>query len=550
LFVFQDNSIKIAMQRRDFLKTTFSVAALSSFSGKSLAQGSSWVQNNIVDDWPIARLRSTENNSLDFNGDDINRPHDALWNIDGYIEKKGGEPANPSEDLDVAIIGGGIAGLCSAYYLRDKKIALLEMDLRLGGNSKGELYKNSMYATGAAYLVEPDQKSHLGQLLTGLGIWDRARRESSDHTTVLYNQKFATPFWSGATDPAAQEQFAKIFKRLNEIGNDLNFSFAGSEIQSLDNLTFEQWLVREFGEIHPHLQEYFQLYGWSSFCGSTDELSAYQYLGFICAETGQLMAFPGGNSYVAQAMAQRVRDAAGTQALRAGCTVLRVTVDGDSALVLYEDSFGAIKKIRAKKVVMACQKFVARRLLPQMPADQSEAIREIPYRAYLVGNILTKKSFKSPSYELYCLEGKVPPSPTAARKGHRSFTDICYGTWAQNDKVDHSVLTLYHGIPYDGARQFLFNPGSHDKYKSRYLQDVAPVLESMNLSSADIHGVRLTRWGHALPLARVGLLNSGIPQKASENLHGVVHFANQDNWANPCFETAHQSALEFARLIR
>lgn len=538
------------MQRRDFLKTTLSVAALSSFSGKSLAQGSSWVQNNVPDDWPIARLSDSENNSLDFNGDDINRPHDALWNIDGYIDKKGGEPAQPSEELDVVIVGGGIAGLCSAYYLRDKKIALLEMDLRLGGNSKGELYKNSMYATGAAYLVEPDQQTDLGQLLTGLGIWDRARRESSDHTTVLYKQKFARPFWQGATDPAAEQQFSKIFKRLQEIGNDLDFSFAGNEVQSLDKISFEQWLSREFGEVHPHLLEYFQLYGWSSFCGSTDELSAYQYLGFICAETGQLMAFPGGNSYVAQAMAQRVRDAAGTQALRSGSTVLRVTVDGDSALVVYEDSFGAIKKIRAKKVVMACQKFVARRLLPQLSAEQSHAIRELPYRAYLVGNILTKKSFQSPSYELYCLEGKVPPSPTAARKGHRSFTDICYGTWAQNDNVDHSVLTLYHGIPYDGARQFLFNPGSHEKYKNRYLQDVAPVLESMNLNLSDIHGVRLTRWGHALPLARVGLLEDGVPQKASESLQGVVHFANQDNWANPCFETAHQSALEAVRLIR
>lgn len=73
------------------------------------------------------------------------------------------------------------------------------MDFKLGGNSKGEAYKNSVYSTGAAYLVEPDRDSALGTLLTQLGIWDQAHRESSDHTTVLYNNKFTSPFWKGAT---------------------------------------------------------------------------------------------------------------------------------------------------------------------------------------------------------------------------------------------------------------------------------------------------------------------------------------------------------------
>lgn len=538
------------MQRRDFLKTSLSVAALSSLPASSLAKGSEWVNDQLTDDWPIARLKDSENNSIDFNGDDINRPHDAFWNIDGYIEKKGGEPKSFSEDLDVVIVGGGIAGLSTAYYLRDKQIALLEMDFKLGGNSKGEQYKNSVYSTGAAYLVEPDQTAPLGSLLTELGIWDKARRESSDHTTVLYNNKFTSPFWKGATDKAAADNFNKVFKRLAEIGAEADFDYNGELAKSVDHLNFEQWLTKEFGDVHKHLLEYFQLYGWSSFCGSTDELSAYQYLGFICAETGTLMAYPGGNAYVAHKMAQRIRKEAGDKSLRAGSIVLRVTTEGDSAVILYEDAMGALKKIRAKQVVMACQKFVAKRLLPQMPKDQADAITMLPYRAYLVGNILTKKNFQSPSYELYCLKGQVPPSPTPMKRGDRSFTDICFGTWAQEEKVDHSVLTLYHGIPYDGARQFLFNPASHDKYKAKYLQDVEPILQTMNLGMNDVHGIRLTRWGHALPLSRAGLIQDGLPQKASESINGIIHFANQDNWMNPCFETAHHCAIEVATKIK
>nr|BFD60326.1 hypothetical protein CKG001_24330 [Bdellovibrio sp. CKG001] len=537
------------MQRRDFLKTGISLAAISSLPASTLAKGSEWMNTNMSDDWPIARLKDSENNSIDFNGDDINRPHDAFWNIDGYIAKKGGEPSGISEDLDVVIVGGGVAGLSTAYYLRDKKIAVLEMDFRLGGNSKGETYKNAMYSTGAAYFVEPDKDAPLAHLLNELGVWDHARRESSDHTTVLYNNKFTSPFWKGATDKAASEQFKKIFTRLAEIGAEADFDYNGELARTVDHLTFEQWLKKEFGDVHPHLLEYFQLYGWSSFCGSTDELSAYQYLGFICAETGNLMAYPGGNAYVVHKMAQAIRKAAGTRSLRAGAIVLRVTTEGDSAVVLYEDAMGNLKKIRAKKVVMACQKFVARRIIPEMPKEQFDAIGQLMYRAYLVGNIITKKPFQSPSYELYCLRGQVPPSPTALRRGDRSFTDICYGTWAQQEKVDHSVLTLYHGIPYDGARQFLFNPASHDKYKTRYLTDVEPVLKTMNLTLDDVHGIRLTRWGHSLPLAQAGLIQKGIPQRAAASINSVIHFANQDNWANPCFETAHHCALEAVHAV-
>ncbi|MGZ3770582.1 MAG: FAD-dependent oxidoreductase [Bdellovibrio sp.] len=537
------------MQRRDFLKNAIYTAALSSVSTKSLAKGSTWVANNLTDKWPIARLSDDENSSVDFNGDNINRPHDILWNIDGYIAGKGGEP-KVSEELDAVIVGGGVAGISAAYYLRDKKIALLEQDRRLGGNSKGELYKDVCYSIGAAYLCEPAPSSIVGQLLTDLNIFDKARRESSDDTSVFFNRKFTTPFWSGASASSSKQDFIKFHSRLKEIYHEADFSNGSSFATEHDDMSAEEWLHKEFGEIHPHIKEYMQLYGWSSFCGSIDELSAFQYLGFISSETANLMAFPGGNSFIVHRMAQRIGKSAGGNSLRSDCMVLRVQSEGGSATVLYEDGFGTLKKIRAKHVVMACQKFVAKRLIPEMNAVQTNAIDNLTYRAYVVANILTRQPIQSPSYELYSLQGKVPQSPSAMNKGDRSFTDICFGSWAQQDQTQHGVLTLYHGLPFDGARQFLFNPASHDKYKNYYLKDIEPVLNALNLSEGDIHGVRLTRWGHSLPLSRTGLINSGYPQLASTTIENCIHFANQDNWMNPCFETAHQAALDVIKAIR
>ncbi|WP_374029971.1 flavin monoamine oxidase family protein [Bdellovibrio bacteriovorus] len=531
------------MQRRDFLKTGVSLAALSTLPAKSLAQGSQWVSSKLTDDLPIAKVSADEPNSLDFNGDNIDRPHDILWNIDGYLEKKGGEP-KVTEELDAVVVGGGIAGLCAAYYLRGKKFALLEQDTRLGGNTKGELYKDACYSIGAAYLAEPDEKSDLANILRDLGIWGKARKESGEDTTVFYNKTFTKPFWEGRTSPGKENDFKKLHKRLVEIYNEADFSFEGDFAKEYDKLTVDEWITKEFGDLHPHLREYMQLYGWSSFCGSTDELSAFQYLGFISSETGALLAYPGGNAYVAHKMAQKIRSVSGDNSLRSGCMVLRVKHEGDSVTVVYEDGLGALKKIRANNVIMACPKFVARRLLPEMPKEQADIVHMLPYRAYLVGNIITKNPIQSPSYELYCLQGKVPPSPTPMNRGDRSFTDICFGTWGQQDQTQHGVLTLYHGIAYDGARQFLFNPVSHDKYKTKYLQDIQPVLEAMKLSQNDIHGIRMTRWGHALPISRAGMIVEGTAKAAAAPVGTRIHFANQDNWMTPCFEASHQAALE------
>lgn len=534
------------MQRRDFLKSSLSVAALSTLPLPKAAQAASLVSENLHDDLPIAKIETPS--SSDFNGDTPTRPHDILWDVNGYFVKKGGEP-EVSEDLDVVIVGGGVAGLTAAYQLRHKRIALIEQDVRFGGNAKGELYKDACYSIGSAYLCEPSEKSALGRLLSDLGIWDRSRTESAAETSVFYKNAVQKPFWEGATDPGLADEFRQFHARMKEISQDADFDVATSTwAQANDKITMEDWLNQEFPRLHPHIKEYLQLYGWSSFCGSLDELSALQYLGFISAETGSLLAFPGGNSYILHKMAQKIRAEAGAHSLRSNSLVMRVKNVADHVEVIYENALGELKKIRAKSAIIACPKYVANRIVPEITAERSRLMRSLPYRAYLVANLFTKKPLKTPSYELYCLEGAAPRSPTPARPPKRSFTDICFGSWAQNDATSHGVFTLYHGIAYDGARQFLFHPNSHTKYRDQYLRDIPPILGGLGLTSADIHGLRLTRWGHALPLSTSGMLVDGTAAAASAPI-GSIYFANQDNTMNPCFESAFYAAMEAAESV-
>lgn len=536
------------MKRRDFLKNSALLTAASSLPLKSLAQGSKWAATHLRDDMPIAKIADSQFNSMDFNGDDIDRPHDLLWNIDGYIAKKGGEPP-VTEELDVAIIGGGMSGLISAHYLGNKKIAVLEGDQRFGGNSKGEQFKDSIYSIGAAYICEPEKDSAVEALLKDINVLHHGRLENGADTSVFHQGRIHKHFWAGATAPDAKPQYTQIFQRLNEIYNDSDWDWQGDFAKSIDNLSFEQWLQKEFGDVHDHIREYFQLYGWSSFCGSINEISAFQFLGFITAETESIMAFPGGNSFITQGLVRSLRQRHGHRVLRSGSFALRVEAHSDSVTVLYENNIGELIKVRAKHAIMACQKFVARRLIPQMSEQQGKAIQFLPYRAYLVGNAILAKNFKSPSYELFQLKGKMPKDPTAMNRGDRTFTDICFGSWAGQDRNKHSILSLYHGIPYDGARQFLFSPMSHDKYREKYEAELKTILPGIGISESDLLGMRLTRWGHSLPLSQKGLLSSGQAATASESILGRIHFANQDNWMNPCFETAQEVAEETTSLI-
>lgn len=491
--------------------------------------------------------------STEFNGDAPDHAHEILWDVAGYLRAHGGIPP-VSEKHDVVIIGGGLAGLTSAYRLRDLKPLVLEQDGFFGGNAKGEKRGSSVYPMGSAYVSKPEPTSDLGKLLTELGLMTKGYVEGGDDATVYYKGSFAHGFWSGVTDPAAKADFERIHADLVKIYDEGALTVPPSkdapEGREMDDVPFEKWMTQRWGQVHPHVKEYFQLYCWSSFLASIDEISTSQMLSFVAAETGEIMHFPGGNAAISQALFEKLSEGDGLSRLRNGCIVADIRCVPEGVQICYEGADRVLRTVLAKQVIFAAPKFVAARACAaDMPAAQAKAIADIPYRGYVVANVILKKPLKAPSMELYCLKGTPPPSPTAAHPQDRGFTDLVFATAMQAPNVN-GVLTAYSGLPYDGARQFLFNPGAHDKYKAAVLKELQPLMQTLGLTNADIDGVRLTRWGHALPIARAGLVKSGTLERASRPIQGKIHFANQDNWANPCFETSLGAGREACEYVR
>src|SRR5580658_11285869 len=69
-------------------------------------------------------------------------------------------PAATSK-ADVVILGGGVAGLSAAYFLRGKDWLLLEKEDHFGGNAHEEEFDGQYFATGSAYAYRGDEGDQL-----------------------------------------------------------------------------------------------------------------------------------------------------------------------------------------------------------------------------------------------------------------------------------------------------------------------------------------------------------------------------------------------------
>jgi len=538
--------------RRDFIKqTTFASAGLGFMVSKPVL-AETFLQNKTAQaaaasNYSIQNVATEASSSTDFNGDDINRPHDILWDIEGYVSAHGGWPQAERHEK-IVVVGGGMAGLLSTYFLKDHKPLLLEQDSKIGGNSKGEIYNKSMYSIGAAYVTVPDEGSSIQTFFKNIGLLDKSRVEEAEQVKFLYKNEFTKGFWQGATDPARAHEFVAVADELKRIYDNeypdipwtSETAMSLNEWKALDQISFQQWLSKKWPNLHPHILEFFQLYGWSSFNGSIDELSALQMLNFITAETVGIWAFPAGNSLITYSIHKELeKNQCPVESL---AFVVQVKTNAAGVLVTYVDSKNQLKAIQCDQCVVAAPKFVANKIVPELSDEQQRLIEKISYRGYLVANVILNRNVPSEGYDIFCLSGSMPEAPLAFDPPVKGFTDVVFGSWAQSDNVDQSVLSLYRPLPYDGARQFLFNPAAYEKTKLQIAPDLKAFLTAKDLSESDIKGIRLTRWGHSLPVAHTNLLASGTLDTINKNIKNKIFFANQDNFANPAFETAFAAA--------
>ncbi|MBL8878134.1 MAG: FAD-dependent oxidoreductase [Phycisphaerales bacterium] len=483
-----------------------------------------------------------------FTGDDFVEALDVPFHMHTV-----GEPQRPQEQARVVVIGGGLSGLASAYLLREHQPITLEMYRRFGGVSRGEAWRDLPYSLGGAYFITPDRGTFLSHFYRRLGL-HRVRREAPPGDLFESHGAILDDWWecNACTDDerAAFERYAAAVRHFaDEKYPDIPLPEEDFDwIMELDQRTLWEDIEQRIGMPLPRrLAEPIQAYCYSSFNAGAQDISAAAGWNFIAAEEYGRWVLPGGNAYMTNELWRRlgrldrdIRPECRPHHLRSGCIVTDVRLDAGGVLVTYMDQRRNMHTIAAERVIVAAPKFVAKRFIHNLEALDAEkwnAIHQVFTYGYLVVNVLLNQPVERDFYEIWMLGDSDFPLGSPETDEQRPVTDLVNGSFATRETGGRHVLTFYYPLPFATSRFTLLIGEPHADYAARIAPHVRRLLARLGIPDSAVQQVRMSRWGHAMPLASPRVLADGLAEKLRRPIADRIFFVNQDNWALPAVET-------------
>jgi monoamine oxidase len=488
--------------RRDFIKY---IVAGSVASGCPLDQ---------------ALLAATEGNSLSASveGDHFKICHQVR---DGHSFAK----PDATHTVDIAIIGGGMAGLSAAYFLRGKDWLLLEKEDHFGGNAYQEEFSGQPYSTGAAYDF---QGSFSYQLAKEIGL-NLLPIDMPDPT--IDNGVYTPDTWrSGISELPYSKETVASFKKF---AADILKMDPHKDMLELDSKPFTD-ITRAYA---PEITKWWDAYGPSNWGALTQDTTAFigvvdaQYL--IKGEDNTRVILPGGLGCITHRLVETMKPKYGERMV-AGATVVSVLPDADSVRVTYLQEDKLIT-VAAKVVIMCSPKFIASRLVSGLPGDQKQAMNRIRYAPVPMINMIFDRQIYRKGYDNWC------PG--------NSFTDFIVADWTIRNqpgyKPKYEILTFYSTLR-ESERSLLLEEEDCKLFALKVLKDFQKLLPEFKVDPIEIH---LYRRGHAMmmavpgqytknrliasrPMDRIffGNSDSGGPESLSTEAVRISHAAAE--WAN------------------
>lgn len=441
-------------------------------------------------------------------------------------ELPGEFPATPDKTVEFVIVGGGIAGLTSAYYLKDHDFLLLEQYDELGGQSRGGTFQGIDYSWGPAFIGTID--GIYGQLYGDLGITPVKLPPGND---AFYWDKH----WITGTQGKQQNALYQSFKQFQAStasmmsklpADDTPAAIDTPDLSKLDGMPFSELLKGQSAAFQSIIQSICK----SGSTGTPEQISALAGLYLMGDLTCTNYVFKGGNPAIARALVQKLKDG-GASRLQSGTFVWQVILKEGGAEILYTSADGSMHRVACKHVILATPPMVAWRQTPKMDDRMKANLMPMKYGSFLVANcLLRKKTFNS----LYDNWFGTP----------FEFSDLIVAETPyildRTYKPEMgSVLTIYHPWEPGSSGRTLLLTGKREDFAKPMYDQMYGLVESLE---KNLQEVVLSRWGHAMVVPGVNYFARLRKIMAAYTDTTPYTLAHNSTQGLPCAESAIRAA--------
>ncbi|MEA3208319.1 MAG: hypothetical protein QOE70_1376 [Chthoniobacter sp.] len=481
----------------------------------------------------------------------------------GHRLRAGGFPS-PSEtrEVEVAIVGGGIAGLSAARRLAKagRDFVLLELEAAPGGNAACGANEVSAYPWGAHYVPLPNPETTevvslfeelaliTGRDSAGLPIYDEfalcADPMERLFTCGRWQEGLVPQLGVTAED---RRQYAAFFAWMGAqrtaVGSDGRRAFAipvdlSSQDETwlaLDRLTMAQWMDQQGWDAAP-LRWYVDYCCRDDYGAGLAQVSAWAGVHYFASRNAEaanaprdaVLTWPEGNGWLAARMAAPLRER-----IRSRCLAWNVEAGGTGAIVDYFDvSEQRSFRLKARAVVCAAPRFVAQRIVRGLEPAAAE------YSPWMVANVTLDA----------LPEGHgVPLAWDNVFRDSASLGYVVATHQALNSVPHRTVLTHYWPLddaPPSVAREQAL-ARSHESWCAQIVADLERAHRGI---TAQIRQIDVWLWGHGMIRPVPGFI-WGEARRRMREPFGAVFFAHSDLSGLSIFEEACTRGVQAADAV-
>jgi Flavin containing amine oxidoreductase len=384
---------------------------------------------------------------------------------------------DPTRKVEVAIIGGGMAGLSAAYFLRNKDLLLLEKEDHFGGNAYQEEFAGQAYSTGSAYDFRDSPSDQLAKEI-GLNL---LAIDMPDPT--IDNGAHTPDTWrSGLSQLPYPKGVVASFKKF---ADDVMKLDPRKQILELDGKPFTDIT----GNYAPEVAKWWDAYGLSNWGAATEDTTAFigvfdaQYL--INGEDSTRVILPGGLGCISKKLVEVMQPKYGERLL-GGATVVAVVPDTNEVRITYFHQ-DKLTTVSAKAAIICAPKFIASRIVAGLPDDQKQAMRRMRYSPVPMINMIFDKPVYRKGYDNWC------PG--------NAFTDFIIADWTIRNQPGYhpkyEILTFYSTLR-ESERELLLGDEDCKEFAGKCLKQFQKLLPEFRVDPIEI---QVYRRGHAMMMA-------------------------------------------------